>query len=162
MLFFCIFDKGFPPNFNGKCSILHCLRNAPTLFPRWGNNRAAAPPLGSPFGGAGERSETERAFAVANLHIGAVIERIPGGNHGAFFIFATACALSVTAFSRASSPIGRAKGRASPPSTPKSLPWNAKTGTRPSWVMSRFCVAFCRRVWYAYKRYYQYPGKRFP
>ena len=38
-------------------------------------------------------------------------ERIPGGNHGTFFIFATACALSVTAFSRASSPIGRAKGR---------------------------------------------------
>ena len=81
-----------------------------------GKQPGGAAALGSPYGGAGERSETERAFAVANLHIGAVIERIPGGNHGAFFIFATACALSVTAFSRASSPIGRAKGRASPPS----------------------------------------------
>ena len=29
--------------------------------------------LGSPYGGAGERSETERAFAVANVRIGAVI-----------------------------------------------------------------------------------------
>ena len=29
--------------------------------------------LGSPFGGAGERSETERAQAVASLRIGAVI-----------------------------------------------------------------------------------------
>ena len=55
--------------------------------------------LGSPFGGAGERSETERAFAVANL--GKVRRLQPG-------------TLSVTAFSRASSPIGRAKGRALP------------------------------------------------
>ena len=78
-------------------------RSRPWL-PLWGSWRA--------------NSEPERAFAVPNLRIGAVIERIPGGNHGAFFIFATACALSVTAFSRASSPIGRAKGRASPPSAP--------------------------------------------
>ena len=30
-----------PPNFICKCLVLHCRRFAPTLFPRWGNNRAA-------------------------------------------------------------------------------------------------------------------------
>ncbi len=30
-----------PPNFVCKCSILHCWRLAPTLFPQRGNNRAA-------------------------------------------------------------------------------------------------------------------------
>ena len=29
-----------PPNSIAKCSILHCRRIAPTLFPPWGNNRA--------------------------------------------------------------------------------------------------------------------------
>ena len=56
---------------------------AARLFPLWGNNVGAlrrqcnaehlqmkfggAAALGSPYGGAGERSETERAFAVANM-----------------------------------------------------------------------------------------------
>ena len=31
-----------PPNFACKCSILHCRRFAPTLFPHGGNNRAAS------------------------------------------------------------------------------------------------------------------------
>ena len=30
-----------PPNFVCKCSMVHCRRIAPTLFPPWGNNRAA-------------------------------------------------------------------------------------------------------------------------
>ena len=69
--------------------------------------------LGSPYGGAGERSETERAKAVAiweNAEIAAGYTL----SHDTFSIFATAYTLSVTAFSRASSPIGRAKGRALP------------------------------------------------
>ena len=87
----------------------------PGCFPPWGNNVGAlrrqcntkhlqmkfggAATLGSPYGGAGERSEPERAWAVANM--GKVRRLLPG-------------TLSVTAFSRASSPKGRAKGRASP------------------------------------------------
>ena len=70
--------------------------------------------LGSPYGGAGERSEPERAQAAAGLHIGALIATGYPLSHDTFSIFATAYALSVTAFSRASSPKGRAKGRASP------------------------------------------------
>ncbi len=126
--------------------------------------------LGSPYGRAGERSETERAQAVASLRIGVVIatgyplshgfqpcqlsqresqgaasppnlvhtpaielgdpqrcwstagvtdSSLPAGttrplSHDTFSIFATAYTLSVTAFSRASSPKGRAKGRALP------------------------------------------------
>ena len=34
------FDN-IPPNCICKCLVLHCRRFAPTLFPRWGNNRAA-------------------------------------------------------------------------------------------------------------------------
>ena len=30
-----------PPNFNRKYLTLYCRRFAPTLFPHWGNNRAA-------------------------------------------------------------------------------------------------------------------------
>ena len=51
---------------------------------------------------------------MAGLHIGVVIAAGYPLSHDAFSIFATAYALSVTAFSRASSPYGRAKGRASP------------------------------------------------
>ena len=64
---------------------------------QWEFGGAAA--LGSPFGGAGERSETERAQAVANM---GTVRRLQPGT------------LSVTAFSRASSPKGGAKGRAMP------------------------------------------------
>ena len=70
---------------------------AAQLVSRWKSGGAAA--LGSHSGGAGERSETERACAVAYMGI------VPG------FWLGT---LSVTAFSRASSPKGRAKGRALP------------------------------------------------
>ena len=34
------FDN-IPPSCICKCLVLHCRRFAPTLFPRWGNNRAA-------------------------------------------------------------------------------------------------------------------------
>ena len=64
---------------------------------QWEFGGAAA--LGSPFGGAGERSETERAQAVANM---GTVRRLQPGT------------LSVPAFSRASSPKGGAKGRAMP------------------------------------------------
>ena len=129
----------------------------------WGNNRAAisrplAPPLGELASKASLRGRMQwqtgekcHDCCMVPLSVMAPMRKL-----------AATYALSVTAFSRASSPIGRAKGRASPPSASKPHPRTTKTGTRPSWVMSRFCVAFCRRVWYAYKRYYQYPGRRFP
>ena len=73
-------------------------RSRPWL-PLWGSWRASGEP--------------ERAQAVAIWENAEIAAGYPL-SHDTFSIFATAYTLSVTAFSRASSPKGRAKGRASP------------------------------------------------
>ena len=78
---------------------------------RWESGGAAA--LGSPYGGAGERSETERAQAVANL--GKVRRLLPGTlSVMGLFPDLQLHPPSQSRLRRASSPIGRAKGRALP------------------------------------------------
>ena len=78
--------------------------------------------LGSPYGGAGERSETERAQAVQIWENAVIVTGYPL-SHDIFSIYATAYTLSVTAFSRDSSPIGRAKGRALPAQRTEITTW---------------------------------------
>ncbi len=90
--------RALPARRGGKT--VRTRRRSRPWLPLWGSWRAI--------------SEPERAFAVTSLQIGTVIATGYPLSHGTFFIFATAYALSVTAFSRDSSPIGRAKGRASP------------------------------------------------
>ena len=74
----------------------HCRRIAPTLFPRWGNNRAGeARPLALPLG------------ELARLK--AVTERVPGCNQRTN-LQTCSCIRPLRLASLASSPIGGAKG----------------------------------------------------
>ena len=119
------------------------------------------PPLGSPFGGAGEQSEPERAYAVAGLHIGVVIATGYPLSHDAFSIFATAYALSVTATPcqlshRESQGAGKPAQRIETTS-----PDNKNRHTT---IMGHVPVLCCilSKDMLCCKRYYQYPGRRFP
>ena len=88
--------------------------------------------LGSPFGGAGERSETERAQAVASLHIGAVIAAGDPLRHGF-----QPCQLS----HRESQGAGVARpaqrnhpGKNSPASRKNPPAWDWRTGFLSNWL----------------------------
>ena len=89
--------------------------------------------LGSPFGGAGERSETERAQAVASLHIGAVIAAGYPLSHGF-----QPCQLS----HRESQGAGVARpaqrnhpGKNSPVSRKNPPAWDWRTGFLSNWLL---------------------------
>ena len=101
-----------PPGAEGKTAKVR-RRSRPARGVRTCEPGGAAA-LGSPFGGAGERTASLRGRLQWQVWKNAVIAPGYPLSHDTLFIFATACALSVTAFSRASSPIGRAKGRALP------------------------------------------------
>ena len=79
--------------------------------------------LGSPYGGAGERTARLRGRRQWQIWENAVIVTGYPLSHDIFSIFATAYTLSVTAFSRASSPKGRAKGRAMPAQRTEITTW---------------------------------------
>ena len=97
-------------------------------------------------------SEPERAQAVANMR------KVPRLLHGTLSVTATPCQLS----HRESQGVAAPPGSPALPSAPPIPPEKQTPGHTASQVVSRFCVAFCQRLWYAYKRYYQYPGRRFP